>query len=68
VEVLATLGDGGEKVTISEDSEGVSKRYDNVIYSIDTDHTRAVLIGNGEFDNDFTSIIILGLDRRDNCK
>jgi len=56
VEVLATLGDGGEKVTISEDSEGVSKRYDNVIYSIDTDHTRAVLIGNGEFDNDFTSI------------
>ncbi|MEO8403333.1 MAG: caspase family protein [Chitinophagaceae bacterium] len=56
VEVLATLGDGAGRVTISEDSEGVSKRYDNVTYSIDTGHTRAILIGSGEFDYDFLPI------------
>ena len=56
VEILATLGDGAGRVTLSEDNEGVSKRYDNVTYSIDTGHTRAVLIGAGEFDNDFHPI------------
>lgn len=55
-EVLATLGDSSGKVTVSEDSEGVSKRYDNVSYSIDTQRTRAILIGSGEFENDFHPI------------
>ena len=56
VEILATLGDGAGRVTLSEDNEGVSKRYDNVTYSIDAGHTRAVLIGAGEFDSDFHPI------------
>ncbi len=56
IELLATLGDGAGRVTFSEDNEGVSKRYDNVTYSIDTGHTRAVLIGASEFDNDFHPI------------
>ncbi|HLG38161.1 MAG TPA: caspase family protein [Chitinophagaceae bacterium] len=56
IEVLATLGDSTSSVTISEDSEGISKRYDNVTYSIDKSHTRAILIGCGEFGNDFLPI------------
>src|ERR1043166_2516828 len=56
LEVLATLGDTSDKVTISEDNEGVSKRYDNVTYSIDAARTRAILIGSSEFENDFLPI------------
>lgn len=56
IEVLATLGDSVSNVTISADSDGVSKRYDNVSYSINTAHTRAVLIGCSEFENDFPAI------------
>lgn len=68
VEILATMGDGSERVTISEDNEGVSKRYYNVSYSIDTGHTRAVLIGNSEFDYDFTPIPPVKNNIEDFCK
>jgi TPR repeat protein len=68
VEILATMGDGSERVTISEDNDGVSKRYDNVHYSIDTGHTRAVLIGNSEFDNDFSPISPVKNNIEDFCK
>ncbi len=56
IEVLATMGDDSSNVTISADSDGVSKRYDNVFYSINTKQTRAVLIGCSEFENDFPAI------------
>ena len=56
IEVLATLGDNSGRVSFSEDSEGVTKRYENVTYSIDTARTRAILIGCAEFQNDFVPI------------
>ncbi|MEO5563559.1 MAG: caspase family protein, partial [Chitinophagaceae bacterium] len=56
IEVLATLGDNSGRVTFSEDTDGVTKRYENVTYSIDTAHTRVILIGSGEFENDFLPI------------
>ena len=68
VEILATMGDGSERVTLSEDNEGVSKRYDNVSYSIDTEHMRAVLIGNCAFDNDFSPIPPVKNNLEDLCK
>lgn len=56
VEVGTTLKGNKSKTYFLEDSEGQSKVYDNLRYAIDTDKTRAVLVGVSEFDTGFSSI------------
>ena len=56
LEILSTLKDETSKIHFLEDSEGKSKIFNNVYYALDTDRTRAVLIGTGEFDNGFPAI------------
>lgn len=56
MEVLSTLKDDTSKIHFLEDSDGRSQIFNNVYYAIDTERTRAVLIGTGEFDNGFPPI------------
>jgi hypothetical protein len=56
LEVLSTLKDDDTRVHFLEDSSGRSEIFENLRYAIDIDHTRAVLIGNSEFDGSFSPI------------
>lgn len=57
LEVLSTIkDDDGTRIHFLEDNKGRSEVFENLKYAIDVDHTRAVLIGNSEFDGNFSSI------------
>jgi tetratricopeptide (TPR) repeat protein len=56
LEVLSTLKDAGTQIHFLEDNKGSSQVFENLKYAIDIDHTRAVLIGNSEFDGGFSPI------------
>ncbi|MFI5186404.1 MAG: caspase family protein, partial [Chitinophagales bacterium] len=56
LEVLSTLKDEGTRIHFLEDNKGRSEVFENLKYAIDIDHTRAVLIGNSEFDGGFSAI------------
>ena len=56
LEVLSTLKDEGTQIHFLEDNKGRSEVFEDLKYAIDIDHTRAVLIGNSEFDGGFSAI------------
>ena len=56
LEVLSTIKDAGTQIHFLEDNKGSSQVFENLKYAIDVDRTRAVLIGNSEFDGGFTPI------------
>lgn len=56
LEVLSTVKDDATRIHFLEDNKGRSEVFENLKYAIDVDHTRAVLIGNSEFDGNFSAI------------
>jgi Caspase domain len=56
LEVLSTLKDQGTQIHFLQDNKGRSEVFENLKYAIDVNHTRAVLIGNSEFEGGFSPI------------